>query len=102
MAFRNLAGRLNRRSYDSQIMGDIQQLAEQFDLQVETQVAAGNRPENAVLALAERGAFDLLLIGVMPRPTENRLYFGPRVEHMLRNTRCAVALAVSPLAPARD
>jgi nucleotide-binding universal stress UspA family protein len=89
------------RDGDFQIVNDIQQLAEQFDLKVDAQVAEGNRPENAVLALAEQGRFDLLLLGVMPRPSEQRLYFGPRVEYMMRNARCAVAVVVSPLMIAR-
>jgi nucleotide-binding universal stress UspA family protein len=96
ISFRNLPGLRRVREEDLQIIGDIQQLAAQFELKVEAQVAAGNRPENAVLGMAERGHFDLLLIGVMPRPSEQRLYFGPRVEHMLRNARCAVAVVVSP------
>ncbi|MBV9498638.1 MAG: cation:proton antiporter [Acidobacteriaceae bacterium] len=94
--FRHLPGRRQVRNEDLQILDEIQQLAAQFELKVDTQVAAGNRPENTVLAMAERGHFDLLLIGVMPRPTEQRLYFGPRVEHMLRNARCAIAVVISP------
>lgn len=99
--FRRLPGLRRARNEDLQILDEIKQLATQFGLKVDAQVAAGNRPENTVLAMAERGHFDLLLIGVMPRPTEQRLYFGPRVEHMLRNARCAVAVVISPAIVAR-
>ncbi len=102
ISFRNLPGLRRVREEDRQIIGDIQQLGDQFDLKVNSQIAAGNRPENAVLTMAERGHFDLLLIGVMPRPSEQRLYFGPRVEHMLRNAQCAVAVVVSPALSSRD
>ncbi|HKD77556.1 MAG TPA: universal stress protein, partial [Ktedonobacterales bacterium] len=94
ISFRNLVNLRRLRDEDSQIVRDVQQLAEHFDMQVDAQVAAGNRPENAVLALAERGRFDLLVMGVTPRPSEQQLYFGPRVEHILRNARCAIALVV--------
>jgi K+:H+ antiporter len=94
--FRHLPGRRRVRSDDLQILDEMQELAAQFELKVDAQVAAGNRPENTVLAMAERDHFDLLLIGVMPRPTDQRLYFGPRVEHMLRNARCAVGVVISP------
>ena len=101
MSIRNLPGLRRLRDEDFQIVRDIQQLAEHFDMKIDAQVAAGNRPENAVLALAERGRFDLLVIGVTPRPSEQRLYFGPRVEHILHNADCAIALVVSPLAITR-
>jgi nucleotide-binding universal stress UspA family protein len=97
ISFRNLPGLRRLRDEDFQIVHDIQQLAEHFDMKIDARVAAGNRPENAVLGLAERGRFDLLVIGVTPRPSEQRLYFGPRVEHILHNADCAIALVVSPL-----
>jgi Kef-type K+ transport system membrane component KefB/nucleotide-binding universal stress UspA family protein len=101
ISWRHFASSRRSHGEDSQIVSDIQQLADHFNLKVAAEVATGNRPENAVLAAAERGHFDLLLIGVMPRPSERRLYFGPRVEHMLRNAQCAVAVVVSPLVVVR-
>jgi nucleotide-binding universal stress UspA family protein len=50
---------------------------------------------------ADRGGFDLLVMGVQFRPAERGLYFGPKVEHILRNARCAVAVVVSPEAQTR-
>lgn len=97
MPFRTFPGWRRTQDEDFHIISDIQQVADQFGMKIEAQVAAGTRPENAVLALVERGHFDLLLMGVMPRPSERRLYFGPRVEHMLRNAQCAVVVVVSPL-----
>jgi nucleotide-binding universal stress UspA family protein len=96
ISFRNLLNMRRLPDEDLQIVRDIQQLAEHLDMKVDAQVAAGNRPENAVLGLAERGGFDLLVMGVTPRPSERQLYFGPRVEHILRNAHCAIALVVSP------
>jgi hypothetical protein len=36
------------------------------------------------------------VMGVMFRPSERRLYFGPKVEYVLRNARCAFAVVVTP------
>jgi hypothetical protein len=43
------------------------------------------------------GHFDLLLMGVLYRSVDQRVYFGPKVERILRDfARCAVAVVVSP------
>ena len=81
------------------IMGDIQTFAEQFGVRLDTLVVSGSRPENAIVAAAERGNFDLLVLGVQLRPAERRLFFGPKVEHILRNARCALAVVVTPELP---
>jgi hypothetical protein len=36
------------------------------------------------------------VMGVTFRPSERRLYFGPKVEYILRNARCAFAVVVTP------
>ena len=102
MSLRSLPGFRHLRDQDLHIVRDIEELAAYFDLMVDAQVATGNRPENAILGLAQRGRFDLLLLGVTPRPSERRLYFGPRVEHILRNAQYAIAVVVSPLTVARS
>ncbi|HKV54314.1 MAG TPA: cation:proton antiporter [Candidatus Binataceae bacterium] len=83
-----------------QITGDIKKLADQFGVRVDTQIGSGSRPENAIIAAADNGQFDLLVMGVQYRPSERRLYFGPKVEHILRNARIAVAVVVMPEIPA--
>jgi Kef-type K+ transport system membrane component KefB/nucleotide-binding universal stress UspA family protein len=91
-------GRSSRRSPNEglQIIEEIKLLADQFGQPIDTQVEGRARPENAILAAAERGHFDLLVMGVQFRPAEQYLYFGPKVEHILRNARCAVAVVVTP------
>jgi Kef-type K+ transport system membrane component KefB/nucleotide-binding universal stress UspA family protein len=85
-----------------QITDEIKLLADQFDLKVEAQIASGSKPENAILTAADRGNYDLLVMGVLFRPTEQQLYFGPKVEHILRNARCAVAVVIPPELTARS
>jgi len=82
------------------IIGDIRTLAGQLGVQLDTYMTSGSRPENAIIAAAERGQFDLLVLGVQLRPAESGLYFGPKVEHILRNVRCAMAVVVLPEIPA--
>jgi len=82
------------------IIGDMQALAEEIGVRLETLIASGSRPENAILTAAERGQFDLLVLGVQLRPAERGLFFGPKVEHILRSARCALAVVVSPELPA--
>ena len=71
-------------------------VAEQLGVTVDTRMTTGGKAENAVLATVGRGAFDLIIMGVLFRPTERRLYFGPKVESILRDARYAVALVVFP------
>ena len=82
------------------IIGDVQTLAEEVGVRLDTLIASGSRPENAIVAVADRGQFDLLVLGVQLRPAESRLFFGPKVEHILRNARCALAVVVTPELPA--
>ena len=94
-----------REGYDQQndgayIIGDIQTLADELGVRLDTVIASGSRPENAIVAAANRGQFDLLVLGVQLRPAERRLFFGPKVEHILRNARCALAVVVTPELPA--
>ena len=83
------------------IVEELRQLGRQVGVRLETRVEAGARPESAILNVADKGGFDLLVMGVTFRPSEQRLYFGPKVEYILRNTRCAFAVVVTPEKPSR-
>jgi nucleotide-binding universal stress UspA family protein len=87
----------SRARFQSMEMHDeLRAYAQEFEVDIDTQVATGNRPETAILTAADRGKFDLLVMGVLFRPSETHLYFGPKVEHVLRNAACAVAVVVLP------
>jgi nucleotide-binding universal stress UspA family protein len=60
-----------------------------------------SRRSGRARSAAEKGGFDLLVIGVMFRPSNRRLYFGPKVEYVLRNARCAFVVVVTPEKPSR-
>lgn len=83
------------------ITGEIRAFGEQLGINVEARAITSSKPENAILLAADREQFDLLVMGVQIRPTERGLYFGPKVEHILRNARCAIAVVITPEAPLR-
>jgi Kef-type K+ transport system membrane component KefB len=79
-----------------QVVAEIKSLGQQLGLEIETRIASGSRPENIILRIAEETECDLLVMGALFRSAEQRLYFGPRVEHILRRARCAVAVVIPP------
>ena len=84
------------------ITDEIRAFGQQLGVNVEARATSGSKPEKTILLAADRGNFDLLVMGVQIRPAERGLYFGPKVEHILRNARCAVAVVVTPETPLRQ
>jgi Kef-type K+ transport system membrane component KefB/nucleotide-binding universal stress UspA family protein len=84
------------------ITDEIRAFGQQLEVDVDARATLGSKPENAILLAVDRGDFDLLVMGVQVRPAERGLYFGPKVEHILRNARCAVAVVVTPEAQLRQ
>jgi Kef-type K+ transport system membrane component KefB/nucleotide-binding universal stress UspA family protein len=83
------------------IVEELRQLGQQVGIKLEARIESGGKPESTILTAAEKGGFDLLVMGVMFRPSERGLYFGPKVEYVLRNARCAFAVVVTPEKPSR-
>lgn len=79
-----------------QIVDEIKLLGTELDLEIDGQVGAGRKPEAVILDAVETGKFDLLIMGVLYRSVEQRLYFGPKVDRLLRDSQCSVAIVVSP------
>jgi len=75
---------------------ELRALAEQLNVKVDTRIVSGGKPENVIVTEARRGNFDLLIMGALSRPTQQRLYFGPKVEYILREARCALAVVAFP------
>ncbi|MBI4822490.1 MAG: cation:proton antiporter [Deltaproteobacteria bacterium] len=57
-------------------------------------VEAGS-PETAILEIAQRESFDLVILGASARSVRSRAYLGPRAEALLRSAPCAVAIVCS-------
>jgi Kef-type K+ transport system membrane component KefB len=85
-----------RPAEGEQIVAEIKSLGQQLGIEIETRIATGSRPENVIVRVAEETQCDLLVMGVLFRSAEQRLYFGPRVEHILRRARCSVAVVIPP------
>jgi len=79
-----------------QIVDEIKLLGSELNVAVDGQVGAGRKPESVILRAIETGKCDLLIMGVLCRSVEQRLYFGPKVERLLRESSCSVAIVVSP------
>jgi Kef-type K+ transport system membrane component KefB/nucleotide-binding universal stress UspA family protein len=92
--------RLGRRSTASDgapIAEQIRELGRELGMEVEARVSAAAKPEVSIVSIADQGNYDLLIMGAVCRADdENRLNFGPKVEHILRHTRCATAVVVPP------
>jgi nucleotide-binding universal stress UspA family protein len=68
----------------------------ELGVDIETLVGSGRKPEDVILTAAHNGDYDLLVMGVLFRSSEQRICFGPRVREVLRGARCSVALVVPP------
>jgi Kef-type K+ transport system membrane component KefB/nucleotide-binding universal stress UspA family protein len=99
---RRFFGRPDSPDPGREISAEVDRLATQLNLEVETRVVtSGTNAERAIVDAADNGGFDLLLMGVLYRRADQRAYFGPKVEYILQRARCAVALVVSPSNPGR-
>ena len=92
-------GRYHLKTEGAEFVDEIGRLGREIGVSVETRVDTGRRPENVILAVAEREKIDLLVMGVLFRSSEERLFFGPKVREILRRAQCAVALIVPPQQP---
>jgi K+:H+ antiporter len=94
--WRTLASGAAENGEGEDALGEIRQLAEQLKLKVATRIDTGVNAESVILRTLKEGAFDLLMMGALFRSAEERLYFGSRVDQILRRAGCAVAVVVAP------
>lgn len=80
-------------------VGEIRKLGEHLGVRVATRIESGSSPESVILNTAREGKFDLLVMGALFRSAEQRIYFGRRVDQILREAECAVAVVVAPGRP---
>jgi hypothetical protein len=63
---------------------------------VEGTVRVASNAEAEIVALANGGEFDLLVVGASNRPLTNRPYLGHRVHYILEHTEIPVAIVALP------
>jgi Kef-type K+ transport system membrane component KefB/nucleotide-binding universal stress UspA family protein len=81
---------------DEECVDEIKRLGDELGVAVVTKIGSGRRAEDVIVSAASNGDFDLLVMGVLYRSSDQRLYFGPKVRQILRTVRCSVALVVPP------
>jgi Kef-type K+ transport system membrane component KefB/nucleotide-binding universal stress UspA family protein len=65
--------------------------------EVNTRVlVAEDEPQEEILGLVEDDGYDLVMMGTSTRPVTQRAFLGPRVEYIIRNAPCPVAVLSSP------
>jgi nucleotide-binding universal stress UspA family protein len=66
--------------------------AERFGARTEALLVEGARPDRQILAVAAEREVDMIVLGSGLRVSSTRAFFGHRIEHILAQTKCPVAI----------
>jgi nucleotide-binding universal stress UspA family protein len=66
--------------------------AGRFGARTETVLVEGSRPDEQILAVARQLQVDLIVLGSGLRVASTRAFFGHRIERILKDARCPVAI----------
>jgi Kef-type K+ transport system membrane component KefB/nucleotide-binding universal stress UspA family protein len=91
-----LRAQMHHADGGEEFVDEIKRLGSELGVSVVTKIGVGRRAEEVIVNAASNGDFDLLVMGVLYRSSEQRVYFGPKVRQILRNVGCSVALVVPP------
>ena len=91
-------GRIRRgaalRRNEEAVLKDIAELADRYDARIRTALRLDVAPEDAILKAAERGGYDLIVLGVTRRPGET-LSFGNTAAAILERSETAILFVAS-------
>jgi nucleotide-binding universal stress UspA family protein len=91
-------GRIRRgaalRRNEEAVLKDIAELADRYDARIRTALRLDVAPEDAILKAAERGGYDLIVLGVTRRPGET-LFFGNTAAAILERSETAILFVAS-------
>ncbi|MGH7779177.1 MAG: cation:proton antiporter [Candidatus Binataceae bacterium] len=90
------AGGEPRAREGREFVDEISRFGQELGVNVEARVGAGRKPENVILSTVARDDIGLLVMGVLFRSSDERLFFGRKVSEIIRKARCAVAVVVPP------
>jgi Kef-type K+ transport system membrane component KefB/nucleotide-binding universal stress UspA family protein len=82
-------------NYAQEIVEEFRAIGESLSVKTFTKVELGLNPETVIVNVAKDFSFDLVLLGSDVRPGSDKLYLGPRVEHILHNCTCPVIVVNS-------
>lgn len=78
------------------MLAEAAELGAKLGVSVETSVIVAPQAEAAIIAEANGGEYDLLLLGSATRPLSNRAFFGHRVTYIIENSTIPVAILSLP------
>ncbi|WP_407930422.1 cation:proton antiporter [Ignavibacterium album] len=84
--------RERQKSFAMQSLLELKKLGESLGVNVSVFVEFGSDVENVILNKAVEYDIDLVIVGTDVRPAGESLYIGPRVERILNNCTCPVAV----------
>jgi len=91
-------GRIRRgaglRRNEEAVLKDIAELADRYDARIRTALRLDVAPEDAIVKAAERGGYDLIVLGVTRRPGET-LFFGNTAAAVLERGHTAILFVAS-------
>jgi len=75
-----------------QIVTELKKLGESLNIKTFTEIEIGEEIDRVILRTAAEKNFDLIILGTDVRPGTDKLYLGPRVEKILNDCSCPVAV----------
>ncbi len=75
---------------------EISKLGQELGVNVEARLGSGRKIENVILSTVAKDDVGLLVMGVLFRSSDERLFFGRKVSEIVQKARCAVAVVVPP------
>jgi Kef-type K+ transport system membrane component KefB len=79
-----------RLTFAHQTVEELKKLGESLNVNTFTEVEIGEDPDKVILKISKENDFDLIILGTDIRPGTDKLYLGPRVERILKNSTCPV------------
>lgn len=82
--------------FGEEIVDGVAEVGDSMDTEVNTRViVAENEPEEEIVRLARENGHDLVMLGSSLRPVSQRAFFGQRIEYVIKNSPCPVAVLSS-------
>lgn len=81
-----------RYNHAHRIVDSLRELGESQEVYAEAEVRVGPSTAEVILEVAQKQAFDLIVLGTDLRPGSERLFLGPSVETILDKTPCPVII----------
>jgi Kef-type K+ transport system membrane component KefB/nucleotide-binding universal stress UspA family protein len=89
-----IRGGAGLRRNEEAVLKDIAELADRYDARIRTALRFDVAPEDAIVKAAERGGYDLIVVGVNRRPGET-LFFGNIAAAVLERSHNAIVFVAS-------